>query len=533
MYTKVQVGPFIQGSVDAVLAKNQHVELLNDVKVHTRYPNAMTGKRQRSTSVEAADIMAGFLAHCEANGIVNRHQVITYSGTRPTRGINMFVDKQRVDWPQYQKSCREGTIVSNPYAVSHGVVRSGVTWLETSRTLTTERLINTTVTNSLKREGMIHPWPYRNGVIRDIYNTPRNWINYNSTMVDVILARTVSVHHDFPLNEGIMSGFRKIIDSHKFDMDDMLITNTLAKANDKEIDVLTTLAELPKTVESVYKGLKLLTEMTKAAKNKEMSITNSYERLKKDNAKLAYAKRMNKFNNSRRKRKQDKTSSFDEWYKKNERRFGVDTATEITDAIQGVWMNYRYNIRPLVYTIQDAASAMDKFKNKYITVRSKELRNIDMPDINGFVFEGTATVTHRCWIKRRYDVSDVIENFRKVIMADVFVTAYELIPVWSIVADWFFNIGGALRAFQFNTNHTQQQATYSTKIEINGKYVDPSDSLKFNEVEYTGYKRSTIKPTAHITIKYDNNFDTLKAFDALSFAWHEIRKPVNKLKYRT
>lgn len=532
MYKKVVKGPLIEETVQEVLDLNQHVMLLTDIRSHPKYASAWTGTRTKSTSVEAADLMAGFLSICESKQVTNLCQIETVTGTRPVRGVDLFVDRKRVDWPQFQKSCREGTIASNPYEVSYGVVRSGESWTKTSQSLSRISLSGNTV-NILKRYDMVDPWPFRNGITRDIYHGPRSWINDNSTMNSVITATTTLQHHDFPLQSKVMSGFREIINSHKFDMDDVFITNTLAKANDKEIDVLTTLAELPKTVESIYKGVKLLTEMTKAAKGKEIAITKSYERLKKDNAKLAYAKRMNKFNNSKRKHKQDKTSSFDEWYKTNERRFGVDTATEITDAIQGVWMNYRYNIRPLVYTIQDAASAIDKFKNKYITVRGKEIRDIEMPDIDGLVFEGTATVTHRCWIKRRYDVSEVVENMRKVIMADIFVTAYELIPVWSIVADWFFNIGSALRAFQFNTNHIQQQATYSTKIEINGKYVDPSDSLNFNEVEYTGYKRSTIIPTVHLKISYDYNFDTLKAFDALSFAWHEIRKPVNKIKYRT
>lgn len=537
MYKRVTTGPDIELTRAKIIAEGTPVTILGGIWGPS-YGYYYATSEYVSTPAQAADCFAELLAVLKTSGRTQLADRVSYEGVKPFEDVIYFADKVKVKTlPSYKSACVAGIIAKNPYTSYTGRIRSGRLWTQSSSsTQVVWNPFSQIENQNIIKQLDLATYPVRHGpfIIPAFKGPGLHWYHEmgNGHARDVIFKTTEDVMSVYPIQSGISSAFQDFCISSLSRMDDAIITDTLAKANDKELDVLTTLAEMPKTISSIVAGLKLITEMTKAAKNKEIAITASYERLKKDNMKLGYSKYLNAKRNKKRRKNLDKTSTFKEWSDRNERRFGVDTAVEITDAITGVWMNYRYNIRPLVYTVQDTVSAIEKFKNKYITVRSKHIMDITPPEVEGFTFHGSSTITHRCWIKRRYDVSDTLSNLNKVIMADIFVTAYELIPIWSIVADWFFNIGPALRAASYAINYAEQAATYSVKVEITGNYISDTNPSEFNYVEFKGYKRSIISPSDHITIKYVNEFDDLKGYDALSFAWAKIRRPVKQLKYR-
>lgn len=538
MYKKTTVAPNIPATTVRILENQQVVSKINNLRPYPGDSRYVTGDKEISTPTEAAAAWTSLLNQTKALPIPLLGTFVTESGSKPDKEVHMFHGKFKAKSDNFTKECRNGIIVKHPYTAYTGVVRAGERWesLSIGDTIYPKVLTQPSVTSGLLQYGLMSEPKLR---IRPYVRWPIIsqfvWADgmTNNGARDVVVTTEEETVTVYPLDAGVRDQFEDLCLRSLNLMDDAIITDTLAKANDKELDILTTIAEMPKTIKSVIDGLKLMTEMAKAAKKRELQITKSYERLKKNHMKLAYRKFLHEQRARKKGRTPSKVSSFDDWAKTNESKFGSETAIEIIDAIQGVWMNYRYNIRPLVYTMQDAVSATERYAKTYITARSKVIKELTMPEMEGHHFVGTATITHRCWIKRRYDVSDAIKNLNNVLMADIFVTAYELIPIWSIVTDWFFNVGNALRALPFKSfNYLEQAATYSVKVEIDGRYVNDLDPTRFNEVEFTGYKRQIISPNSHITVKYVNEFDNLKALDALSFAWPSIRKPIRNLPYK-
>lgn len=463
---------------------------------------------------------------------------ISFSGEKPAVDVHYFSGKHKLGSSNFRRDCNLGIIVSHPYTAYSGRIRAGEVWTQvSSASYNIQPFIASPYKAFGKTQGYFRDYKYQGNNV-DTFSTSDSqvwWLGDGSVTVPSV--NTTSIMTSLPLNGEVVRSVEQFAISSLDAMNDVLVTETLAKANDKEIDLLTTLAEMPKTVASVINGFKLLTEMTKAAKKREFEITKSYAQFKKNTAKLEYSRYKNalakkRASLSKRKRNvPDKTLSFERWSNLNESKLASQTAVEITDAITSVWMNYRYNIRPIVYTIQDSVDVVDRWKNQYLTVRTVQTLDLDPVEIPGHTFQGTSKITHRCWIKRRYDTSDDWNNFQKVVMGDIFVTAYELVPVASIIADWFFNIGPVLRAASYNKVYTQEAATYSVKVEIKGSYFLDTDPTVFYDVEYTGYKRNNITPVQHVALRYVNEFDDLKGFDLLSFFWSGVRKPVRKIPY--
>lgn len=457
-----------------------------------------------------------------------------FFGQKPEIPVHYFKGKEKSGSTNFKKDCRSGMIVHHPYKAWSGFVRAGEIWTSFNTTSTSIRPFTENTYQHYTYYTLYQGAIYRdsNGYSRRCFNVPgsRDAVWYiegeNDSLVRTRTEQIISVP---PRNVELQRRFEEYCVSSLEGLDDTLVVETLSKANDKEIDLLTTLAELPKTLQSVVDGFRLIAKITKDAKRREFELTESYTKLLENNAKLAASRASNAKRNKRSRKQQDKTAHFKRWSDQNEQKFASQQATEILDAITGVWMNYRYNIRPIVYTIQDTVSAVQKWSNQYLTVRTVKTIDLDPVEIPGYTFTGTSKVTHRCWIKRRYDTSDDWNKFTKVVMGDIFVTAYELIPVWSIVADWFFNIGPVLRAASYNPVYLQQAATYSVKVEVKGSYFLNTDPTVFYDVEFRGYKRKSITPSQHVTLTYVNTFDDLKGYDSLSFLWASLRKPVKKI----
>lgn len=331
----------------------------------------------------------------------------------------------------------------------------------------------------------------------------------------------------------------------KQEMSHILVQEIAGKANAGDVDVLTTLAELPKTLESVWDGFRLIAKIIKDARKKEFQVWKSVPPTSKRYATEAHKKWLAG--------KLSKIPSFKTWSRKNPKgsireyndfvfhrkaklddlntfiaksrgKYTARATREATEAVASIHLNTQYNIKPAVYTIEDTIKAIDNFGKVYrrygngpapVVIELQDL--LPKPHPNA-VFTGTAKMEHRCLIKRQYDASGAFENLKRVASVDILVTGYELIKLWSIIFDWFFTIGPMLRAIPWNQVYKQEKACYSYKTVIDGFYTIKVGSIEHKvRVKYEGFTREIINPNSSIGIYWNPEIDATRAFSALSF----------------
>jgi hypothetical protein len=120
----------------------------------------------------------------------------------------------------------------------------------------------------------------------------------------------------------------------------------------------------------------------------------------------------------------------------------------LAEEIGQLWMQYRYAIMPLVYSVHDVMDLHRQSKNLYKTVRRRvkgEIIRNDPGDAEDYfyTFIHGAGVVANITAKGRWS-SQASRAFSQVRMNPVS-TAWEVIP-FSFVIDWFVNVGSYLNA---------------------------------------------------------------------------------------
>lgn len=145
-------------------------------------------------------------------------------------------------------------------------------------------------------------------------------------------------------------------------------------------------------------------------------------------------------------------------------------SVEYHDAVTSLWMQYRYAIMPLVYSVQDVQELIEKRKVVYRTERAKE--KIDSSVFNAkpffepsspYFFERmSGTILIRATGKEQRNlkmhlrlIDDIGFNFAT--------TAWELIP-YSFVVDWFLNVGDFLSSQIGSLFSLAEQRAFSYSI---------------------------------------------------------------------
>lgn len=181
--------------------------------------------------------------------------------------------------------------------------------------------------------------------------------------------------------------------------------------------------------------------------------------------------------------------------------------------------------------LEDLGDTLLALQEKIEYLRFRKGKTITEPLLPNF--EGEWTEKQRCLIKRRLFVDDSkVTELRKLLMASPIVTAWELVPIWSIVIDWFFTVGTCLRAIRFNVPERQQVASFSWKHEFNGVLIHHNSGNPV-KVKISGayYRRIIISPSNSLGIYFDPDWSLVRKLDTLSFLTQKLSSNTKKRIY--
>lgn len=132
---------------------------------------------------------------------------------------------------------------------------------------------------------------------------------------------------------------------------------------------------------------------------------------------------------------------------------------EIAKDIASLWLQYRYAIMPIVYTIEDIKKVLESKDHLYLTHSATSISQsqpAEIPEgLETYLYEeGTITSKYRCVTKARYSASAL--TFISLLGFNPARTAWELIP-FSFVVDWFVNVGSFLEGLTFQMGDTSSE----------------------------------------------------------------------------
>lgn len=474
---------------------------------------------------------------------------------------HMFGFRHTVKTPNFKERCSKGEILMNDYHVCKGILTYGplqrsellydnfITWHTPD--VRSAFIVDLNRPHKVERYGWWYdetaPFAFANGT----------WMKSAISVYDGQFelwqnAIAVGQPRDPRVNL-IETG--KYLQSLPQEIEHVTVQEILAKANGGDLDVLTSLAEMPELISSIIDGFTLIKKIFQDAKKKEFRIYATVPDRARRLAATAFAKKKAKalrkiptFKSWSRRNPGLKIQDYNNWRSDRISRIndfesfvnekgGVYTKRalrEIAEMLSSIHLNVMYNIKPTIYMIEDCLKAIDEFGSVYRRYGNGntpvvKVLELSLPGVPEAKFEGVAKSEFRCLIKRRYSTDTLMSKINNILIADVLVTGFELIRLWSIVFDWFFTISDALRAIPWNRNYMQQAACVSWKTEINGSFTWRVGSTNHTlKVEMERFERSLYNPVHSIGIFFRDNFGLNQQLSALAFSFQSVNGSIRK-----
>lgn len=307
-----------------------------------------------------------------------------------------------------------------------------------------------------------------------------------------------------------------------------IITETTAKANKQALDILTAAAELPETIKSVLDGFKALASYVKDLKKGKISASKAFEK-RKIYLGRKLAADLAKIDNNRLGADNYRLKLLERHEKRVKETFSKamkDSADELASSLASLWLNFRYNIMPNVYLVEDIEKALNKLGREWTTTRKRKVESFSI-DVLGQPLDIDYEL--RCVIKRQFDLAYAsIGN--TVVSANVFVTAWELVTL-SFVIDWFINVGDLLSAVTTPPSWKQQGASLSNRVELNHR-LSYDDSRFSGTITISGawYERLSINPYDYIGLCWQPDLSPVRQLDALALIWRPVRLILSNIR---
>lgn len=291
---------------------------------------------------------------------------------------------------------------------------------------------------------------------------------------------------------------------HKYDLGE-LTTLAFAKANQRELDVLTSLAELPETIELFLDVAKALVKPRQAAK----AFFSRYRKV---------AKKKNKFV-----RRQNLPS-------------------QAIEDLNNAWLQYRYGIMPAYYLIRDIHSQFNRHVDAWETTRVSDrfVKDFSVRDkivlepggcSANVLIEVHAEEELKVLLKRGYSKRDLQQKrfgFNPV------QTAWELTP-YSFVVDWAVQVGDYINAYTPTCASEEAWLTVS-KSKLRSTYTIVGYTSETGEYDLSGttglvreriaetYKREVGRGDPKFELPVGLSLNLKRAGDSFALSWPKVRK---------
>lgn len=230
--------------------------------------------------------------------------------------------------------------------------------------------------------------------------------------------------------------------------------------------------------------------------------------------------------------------------------------------IAGQWMQYRYGIMPLVYSIVDAVKLLEEGMTEFKTDRAfSVLRSKPIPthstESHIAIYRGHEI---KISVVGKASYSSARQRFTDLITTNLFLTAWELIPL-SFVIDWFVNVGDVIfsrtstlvdlskeRKFCYSIRRTlidrhyliwkfKDGATYTMQpwaaslphtdawrepIVVSNETINMGQALLYERKEES-YERRVFSPT-DISFELGPDLNWMRMLDGYVLSFNKIRK---------
>lgn len=304
------------------------------------------------------------------------------------------------------------------------------------------------------------------------------------------------------------------------EIDDMetSITKVYADANKSTVDILTAALEAPETVKSIYNGLRLIVKMGKDASKRRFSLLNKAKRVKADYERKVFRLEFASRNEYLKARNERSRRIIANKLKRDKKQLKSDmerTSKQFIDEAASVWLNFRYNIGPTAFLIEDLTNALFEKDKVFFRERALVISELKAP-ICVVAPPRPLMVEKRVCHKRRVLSKSV--PLGQHLSASIFTTAWELIPL-SFVIDWVINIGDfiASAAPASLSKDWHEGTTLSLKLDDTITYRLPNGSSA--TIHFKGYKRQIINASDYCRLTFAPNIDLVRQIDALSLSW--------------
>lgn len=193
------------------------------------------------------------------------------------------------------------------------------------------------------------------------------------------------------------------------------------------------------------------------------------------------------------------------------------------------WLEARYAVRPLIIDVENSIRAFNNSGSLATLKRAARAEDLDsVTSVSGsfsdsnfsYTFDGTVSVTGR---RRGGAIGKLSANLPSLYTLGMFnlaTTAVELIP-WSFVFQWFFNISGLIASLNPNPVYELQTGYLSVKAnatilgELTCKASNGTITKGYIMYSYGSYIRTEQKQAALFAV--DVNLDVPKLVDLVGF----------------